>query len=135
VNKLFNHINGWFFLRQVLLNLFAIVFVSCQNQENSEEGDNKKNEIIQKGPIINRQDIQSKIFLNHDSVGGWGYDIVISNVKYIHQTNIPAINGKNGFGSKQDAQKAADLVINKIKKNIMPPAITLEELDSLQITK
>ena len=64
---------------------------------------------------------------------GWGYDIYIKDKKYIQQQNIPAINGNKPFKTKEDAEKTAELVITKIKKNIMPPSITPTELDSLGV--
>ena len=136
MKEFFYCLYSWFFLRGVLLILFATIFSFCDNQERKNaENLSKKSTDIQKDSIIDKPDIQSKIFLNHDSIGGWGYDIIISNVKYIHQTNMPVFNGTKGFVSKDQAQKVADLVINKIKNNIMPPAISLHEMDSLSIKK
>ena len=66
---------------------------------------------------------------------GWGYDIYLNDKKYIHQQNIPAISGDKGFSNKADAEKTAELVITKIKKNIMPPSVTPNELDSLRVLK
>lgn len=62
---------------------------------------------------------------------GWGFDIFVNTKKYIHQTNIPAINGKKAFNTKEDALKIALLMKSKIINNIFPPSVTLQELDSL----
>ncbi len=74
--------------------------------------------------------IEYKIFEvdNH-----WGYDITINNKIFIHQDIIPAINKSVSFYNKEDAEKVAKLVIEKIKKKQMPPAISKEEIEKLGI--
>ncbi|MCD4696613.1 MAG: DUF4907 domain-containing protein [Bacteroidales bacterium] len=64
---------------------------------------------------------------------GWGYEIFINKKKYICQEYIPAISGLKRFESNNDANKVAKLVIDKISKGIIPPSVTIEELDSLKI--
>ena len=64
---------------------------------------------------------------------GWGYDIYVNDKKYIHQTTIPSVPGTLGFKTEEDAKKVGDFTANKIKRNIMPPSVTPEELDSLGI--
>ncbi|MEP7263354.1 MAG: DUF4907 domain-containing protein [Bacteroidota bacterium] len=64
---------------------------------------------------------------------GFGYDIYVNDKLYIHQPHIPAVAGNNSFASESDAKKAGEFVSEKIKKNIMPPGITISELDSLGI--
>ena len=68
-------------------------------------------------------------------VGGFGYDIYIFDALYVHQPNVPAINGNRGFKTKEQAQHAGDLVAYKIKNNIMPPSVSIQELDSLGVLK
>lgn len=48
--------------------------------------------------------------------GGWGYDILADNKSYIHQDQVPAIQGKHIFLTREDAKKAGNLVIQKIIK-------------------
>jgi len=64
---------------------------------------------------------------------GWGYDIAVNGKPYIHQPTIPALPGNNGFKTKEEAEKIAGLVCDKIRKNIMPPSVTPEELGSFGI--
>lgn len=66
---------------------------------------------------------------------GYGYDILIFGAVYNHQPHIPAINGMRGFNTKEQAQKAAELVVHKIRNNIMPPSLSPKELDSLGTLK
>lgn len=68
-------------------------------------------------------------------VGGFGYDIYIFDALYVHQPNVPAINGNRGFKTKEQAENAGKLVAYKIKNNIMPPSVSIQELDSLGVLK
>ena len=61
----------------------------------------------------------------------FGYDIYQNGKMIIHQNSIPAIRSNRGFTSKQKAAKVASLVITKIKKGEMPPAVTEEEIKKL----
>lgn len=63
----------------------------------------------------------------------WGYDIYLDNKLMIHQSSVPALPGNEGFKTKEAAQKAAELVISKIKKGKMPPSVTMEEMKELRI--
>lgn len=65
--------------------------------------------------------------------GGWGYDIFVNEKLYIHQPAIPAIAGNKSFVSEDEAVEVANIMISKIKNNIMPPAVTVDELDSLGV--
>ncbi len=62
---------------------------------------------------------------------GFGYDIYVHGQLYIHQPGIPAISANKGFQTVNAAQKTADLVASKIRKNILPPSLSIPELDSL----
>jgi len=65
----------------------------------------------------------------------WGYDIYKDKKLLIHQPNIPAIEGSRGFSSEQKAIEVANLTIKKLQSGIMPPTISIEELDSLKATE
>ena len=64
---------------------------------------------------------------------GWGYDIYLEGKLYIHQPYIPAISGNEPFRSEEDARKTGQLIIAKIRKNILPPSVAITELDSIGI--
>jgi len=66
---------------------------------------------------------------------GYGYNIYIFKSLYVHQPNIPAVNGNRGFSRPEDAEKTAGLVAYKIRNNIMPPSLSIPELDSLDVLK
>ncbi|MBC7488191.1 MAG: DUF4907 domain-containing protein [Cytophagaceae bacterium] len=66
---------------------------------------------------------------------GWGYSISIDGKKTINQANVPGIQGKKGFKTKEQALKTADFVMYKIRHNSFPPSVTAKELDSLDVLK
>lgn len=68
---------------------------------------------------------------------GWGYEIYKDGELFISQKMIPAEEGFKHFTTKEQAQKVADLVAEKIKqgKGGGLPQITIEELDSLKIIR
>jgi hypothetical protein len=63
----------------------------------------------------------------------YGYDVYAGNKLLVHQASIPAMPGNKGFAAKTDAVKVAELVIEKLKKGVMPPTVTKEELQKLKV--
>jgi hypothetical protein len=63
----------------------------------------------------------------------FGYEISDLGKIIVLQKTIPSLPGNSGFRSKADAEKCARLVISKLNRNIMPPAVTPKEIDSLGI--
>ena len=63
----------------------------------------------------------------------YGYDIYSDGHRIIHQPAIPGRPGNSGFRKKNDARKIALLVVEKMTKKIMPPSVTLHEMDSLKV--
>lgn len=64
---------------------------------------------------------------------GWGYEVLIDGNIYVHQPNIPAVGGNRGFKSEADARTIGNLAVEKIKKGIIPPTISSEELKTLGV--
>ena len=64
---------------------------------------------------------------------GWGYDVLMNDSIYIHQQQMPAVQGTRGFSSQQEAEKVANLVVDRIRKKELP-TIYLRDLDSLHIS-
>jgi len=71
--------------------------------------------------------------VDNTGVRGWGYNVMVDGNIVIHQPTVPAVMGNNGFSSEEKARKAGEFVIYKIKNNILPPSVTPEELDSLDV--
>ncbi len=63
----------------------------------------------------------------------FGYDIFLRGKLLVHQPMVPCVQGKKGFVKKEDAQKLALFVIGKIRKKIMPPTVTTDEMKQLGI--
>lgn len=63
----------------------------------------------------------------------FGYNILQNNKKLIHQPSIPGRQGMKGFKSESDARSVALLMITKLKRGIMPPTVTEDELKKLNI--
>lgn len=61
----------------------------------------------------------------------FGYDIFRNGKLLIHQPNIPGRPGNEGFKSKEKAQAAAEFVMKKIANNIMPPTVTIDDLETM----
>jgi hypothetical protein len=101
----------------VVLILFTFFAVKAQQLPSSAENKNLSYKIISS---INKT---------------WGYDIYNNGKLIIHQPSIPALPGNTGFKAKPDAEKVAQLVINKVKKGEMPPTVTTQELTALNVLK
>ena len=65
----------------------------------------------------------------------FGYDILIYGRPLVHQPNIQGLPGNEGFTTKGRAQKVAEFVMKKIRKNKMPPTVTIEDLNSMGVLK
>ena len=65
----------------------------------------------------------------------FGYDVYANGKLLIHQASIPAMPGNEGFATKADAEKVAQLVIDKIRKGEMPPTVTIKEMKKLKVIK
>jgi hypothetical protein len=73
-------------------------------------------------------------FFTHLQPDGWGYSISEKGKRIIDQQTIPGVPGNQGFRTTEDAQKVAELVIEKLEKGTFPPTISEEELQKLGIS-
>ncbi len=107
-----------------ILFLIAMASFGCISKKSNE--DNKSGQLL-----LNNITIQT--FANDSVLGGFGYDLLVDGKIMVHQPNIPAVMGNRGFVTEADAQKTAALVKHKLQNNIMPPSVTIQELDSIGI--
>ena len=106
-----------------------------EEMEMKEMAEKQKSEAPKENPYKNAK-IDIKVFENKEAnLSGYGYDIFIFDAMYVHQPHIPAINGNRGFKTREQANKAAEFVTYKIRNNVMPPSLSVEELDSLGTLK
>jgi hypothetical protein len=59
-------------------------------------------------------------------ISGWGYDILVNDKLFIHQESVPVLSGEKGFPKKDQADQAAQLIINKMKQGRAPTLTTFE---------
>lgn len=111
------------------LLLICFVLIASTGCRNSSNNDQEPSAVRP----LSADDLVTEVKTFPVESGGWGYDISVNQEPYIHQPNIPAINGNIPFKTEEDALKVAALVEQKIKGNIMPPGITVEELQLLGI--
>jgi hypothetical protein len=63
--------------------------------------------------------------------GGYGYTIHLNGKLFLNQPCMPALNGVQGFPTKETARQAAELVISKIRKGQLPPALSINEINGI----
>ena len=119
------------------LSIAIILFISCTNRDSAKED----NTVIQQS-VANKdvsadtnEKLEVKTYQNDNIIKRWGYDVYADGVLYIHQPHIPAVPGNKGFQSAQQAETAGNFAVYKIRNNIMPPTISVKELDSLGVLK
>jgi hypothetical protein len=123
------------------VSITIILCMSCTNSDSTKEN----NTVIQQ-PTLSKSrrankevsseskvKLEVKTYQNDSAIKGWGYDIYADGALYIHQPHIPAVPGNNGFQSEQKAETAGNFAVYKIRNNIMPPSISVKELDSLGV--
>ncbi len=79
------------------------------------------------------------VYINYKTIHsdslGWGYDIYSNKKILVHQIFIPAIEGKKGFVSEEQAATIAKLIIAKMSVSKAFPSVTVHDLDSCGITR
>ena len=126
-----------FMQRLTLVVIISLITISCGDEKKTiDEKPAKPQPVAGYNPYENA-DLSVEVFkvdsVEYNGSRGWGYDIMIDGKIFIHQPNIPAIMGNNGFSSEEKAITAGEFIISKIKNNIFPPSVTPEELDSLGV--
>ena len=115
-----------------LILIQFLLLIAC----NSTEQKPKENSGAAKGSTTINTIVENSYSIKTFMIGNnWGYDIYKDNQLFIHQPNIPAIEGERGFSSEQKAIITANLTIQKLQNGIMPPTLSIEELDSLKVTE
>jgi len=63
---------------------------------------------------------------------GWGYEIHVDGKSYIRQEFVPAIFGRRGFDTKEQAIAVGNKVVSNINSK-SSPAISIKDLEELEI--
>jgi hypothetical protein len=123
----------------IFLAGFLILFIfaclpgtSISSNEAAEKQEIKKETKQQKTPYADAK-ISIKIISSVRKT--FGYDILINGKPLVHQPSIPALSGNEGFTTKERAQKVAEFVVKKIRKNEMPPTVTSDDLNNMGVLK
>ena len=99
----------------VFIVLVTLFMVGCEGRSTNQASQNASKP-------VNYEIVETE--------NGYGYKIFVDGKLYISQPSIPGLSGTAGFESEADARKIAELAVFKIKQGIMPPTITLEELET-----
>jgi hypothetical protein len=123
--------NPGLFQRWLIIMLVVASLVSC-SQESTKTTDSKTTAATaQEKPKSEAEKFTFRVIPAAENT--FGYEILDQGKILVQQKTIPAMPGNNGFKTEDDAKKCADFVISKLNRNIMPPSVTPEELDSLGI--
>lgn len=118
-----------FFIYNVLPQMsFSMEHVLGKNEIKKTEPQQKENS----NPYANAK-ISTRIIPSINKT--FGYEILVNGKTLIHQPNIPALSGNEGFTTKEKAQQVADFVVKKIRKNEMPPTVTINDLNKMGVLK
>ena len=115
----------------VLLMLFIMAGVPGTSIS-AEESAGKQEAKKQKNPYANAE-ITIKIIPSAKKT--FGYDILLYKKPLVHQPNIPGLPGNDGFTTRERAQTVAEFVVKKIRKNEMPPTVSIEDLNKMGVLK
>jgi len=125
------HIFLIFIFSSILTLLFSVIFTTLVHTDNiTDQTAFRQNKREETYPSMN---IRTKIIPSIDN--SFGYEIIVDERIYIHQPSIPSLPGNMGFPNEANAQKVADLVVQKIRRQEIPPTITIQDLKRLRILK
>lgn len=125
--------------------LFILCCLGACTSSESEKKNNNKTEVTQpttNPPKTPRQQVSDysnatfKTQIIDGKEGTFGYAIQVTlngKTQKIRQPHKPGLPGVRGFDTKEQAQKVADFVVNKIKTKGFPPTVTPEELATLGV--
>ena len=117
-----NHTN----MRILILTVFIISLCSCEPTAKRFNNSKLSNH---QDTIIKNEVYSFETYEVRDE--NWGYKIFKQSQLIINQPHIPSIQGNKGFNNQQEAEIAAQFIIEKLKKKIFPPTFSTKELDSL----
>lgn len=130
-----------------LIYLFILFSLGACTSSNSEKTSHNKTGVVQhttNSPKTTRQQVADysnatfKTQIIDGKEGTFGYAIQVTingKTQKIRQPHKPGLPGVKGFDTKEQAQKIADFVVNKIKTKGFPPTVTPEELATLGVVE
>jgi hypothetical protein len=115
------------------LLMMLFIFAGLPATSLSIEKISGNKEVKQQDNPYAKADITIKIIPSLNKT--FGYDIFMNGHPIVHQPHIPALPGNKGFTTKERAQKVAEFVVKKIRKNNMPPTVTIDDLNKMGVLK
>jgi hypothetical protein len=113
--------------------LFMLFIVACLSGTSLSAEDPAGNGAKQQENPYAKAEITVKIIPSANNT--FGYDILLYKRPLVHQPNIPGLPGNEGFSTQEKAQTVADFVVKKIRRNEMPPTVTMEDLNAMGVLK
>lgn len=115
-------------MKNVYLTMLFFAFVSCSETSKDEEHVSwDKVEMTSKSNEI-------QVVAVEYGPDEFGYQILQNGKLLIDQQHIPAVQGLKRFKSREEAQRLGNHVSGMIEKGIMPPTVSISDLDSLYIS-
>ena len=126
-------------MKIIVLIILVLVFVSCgdsvpkKSPEKSLE--NEGVTLTDKPKEAEKREKNSSVceVRTVENSLGWGYEVWQNGAMVIKQEHIPAVQGIHVFSSKEQAQKAAEIIKAKIEQGIFPPTMSMAELQSIGV--
>ena len=116
--------------------MVSVLFVKCGSEiekEPTEQEVTPEKEVVVPNKNMEHQTPSFAVKVIEVNENQFGYDILMNGQPYIHQPHLPAVGGNDGFSSKEKAEKAGNFIIYKLENNIIPPTVSINELDSLGV--
>ena len=116
--------------------MVSVLFVKCGSEiekEQIEQEITPENELVVPAENTEHQLPAFAVEVIEVNENQFGYNILMNGQPYIHQPHMPAVGGNDGFSSKEKAEIAGNYIIHKLENNIMPPTVSVNELDSLGV--
>jgi hypothetical protein len=120
----------------VSLAVPLFLFAEDSGKNNNSPRDSSPQQISsaqEKPTPYSNADISVKVIPSANKT--YGYDILLYGRPLVHQPNIPGLSGNEGFTTKKRAQTVANFVVKKIRNNEMPPTVTIEDLNKMDVLK
>ena len=127
----------------IFLFLLFLTAISCKNQPaqgSNTEGSSAMNEASKTAhspvetAVLATKTSKILTFKVIDAPNKtFGYEISVDGKALIRQTSIPAVAGIEGFKTAAQAEKVAQLLIEKMKKSDALPAVSPDELKQLGV--
>ncbi|MDG1915991.1 MAG: DUF4907 domain-containing protein [Crocinitomix sp.] len=124
----------------IMLFGFGLILLACDTNEVSNNTSSETDELIVENPVDSStfcfdtsSDSPYTAVTFEKGKNDWGYKIMNGEALLINQPHIPAVQGNSGFSSKEKALITGNYMIYKLDAGILPPTVSLEELDSLGV--